>query len=58
MTTFPTGFTSSVANIGIKNDADDFVLIVADKPCPAAAVFTKSRFASFGHSWCSRRTRT
>jgi glutamate N-acetyltransferase / amino-acid N-acetyltransferase len=45
MTTFPKGFSSSVANIGIKNDADDFVLIVADKPCAAAAVFTKSRFA-------------
>jgi glutamate N-acetyltransferase / amino-acid N-acetyltransferase len=45
MTTFPIGFTSSVANIGIKNDSDDFVLIAADKPCPSAAVFTQSRFA-------------
>jgi glutamate N-acetyltransferase / amino-acid N-acetyltransferase len=45
MTTFPLGFAASVANIGIKNDSDDFVLIVADAPCPASAVFTKSRFA-------------
>jgi glutamate N-acetyltransferase/amino-acid N-acetyltransferase len=34
-----------VANIGIKDGTDDFVVIAADAPCPAAAVFTRSRFA-------------
>jgi glutamate N-acetyltransferase/amino-acid N-acetyltransferase len=41
----PRGFTCHVANIGIKDDTDDFVVIAADAPCPAAAVFTRSRFA-------------
>ncbi len=41
----PQGFRCHVANIGIKDDTDDFVLIAADEPCAAAAVFTKSRFA-------------
>jgi glutamate N-acetyltransferase / amino-acid N-acetyltransferase len=41
----PRGFSSHVANIGIKDDTDDFVVIAADEPCPAAAVFTRSRFA-------------
>ena len=34
-----------MANIGIKDDTDDFVVIAAEAPCPAAAVFTRSRFA-------------
>jgi glutamate N-acetyltransferase / amino-acid N-acetyltransferase len=41
----PRGFSCHVANIGIKDETDDFVVIAADEPCPAAAVFTKSRFA-------------
>jgi glutamate N-acetyltransferase/amino-acid N-acetyltransferase len=41
----PAGFSCHVANIGIKDGTDDFVLIAADVPCPAAAVFTRSRFA-------------
>ena len=41
----PRGFPCHVANIGIKDDTDDFVVIAADAPCPAAAVFTRSRFA-------------
>jgi glutamate N-acetyltransferase/amino-acid N-acetyltransferase len=41
----PRGFSCHVANIGIKDDTDDFVVIAADAPCPAAAVFTRSRFA-------------
>jgi glutamate N-acetyltransferase / amino-acid N-acetyltransferase len=45
MTSLPQGFHAAVANIGIKNEIDDFVLIVADEPCSAAAVFTQSRFA-------------
>jgi glutamate N-acetyltransferase/amino-acid N-acetyltransferase len=41
----PGGFTAHVANIGIKDDTDDFLVLAADGPCPAAAVFTRSRFA-------------
>ena len=41
----PRGFTAHVANIGIKDDTDDFVVIASDRPCTAAAVFTRSRFA-------------
>jgi glutamate N-acetyltransferase/amino-acid N-acetyltransferase len=39
------GFAAHVANIGIKDGTDDFVIIGADRPVPAAGVFTKSRFA-------------
>lgn len=45
MTALPRGFRAYVANIGIKDQTDDFVLIAASERCPAAAVFTKSRFA-------------
>ncbi len=45
MTTLPRGFHSHVANIGVKDDTDDFVVIAADRAVPTAAVFTKSRFA-------------
>ena len=41
----PQGFRAHVANIGIKDDSLDFVVIAAEHPCAAAAVFTKSRFA-------------
>ena len=41
----PQGFTAHVANIGIKDDTDDFVVIASDRPCAAVAVFTRSRFA-------------
>jgi len=45
MTTLPRGFTQYVANIGIKDDTDDFVVVTASRPIPCAALFTKSRFA-------------
>jgi glutamate N-acetyltransferase / amino-acid N-acetyltransferase len=45
MTALPKGFRAHVANVGIKDDTDDFVVIAADRPCAAAAVFTKSRFS-------------
>ena len=45
MTDLPRGFTHHVANIGIKDDTDDFVVVTADRPVPCAALFTKSRFA-------------
>jgi glutamate N-acetyltransferase/amino-acid N-acetyltransferase len=45
VTTLPLGFHSHVANIGVKDDTDDFVVIAARLDVPVAAVFTKSRFA-------------
>jgi len=44
MTELPLGFNAHVANIGVKDSTDDFVVIAATAPCPAAGVFTKSRF--------------
>ncbi len=34
-----------MANIGIKDDTDDFVVVCSDRPTTAAAVFTRSSFA-------------
>ncbi len=45
MTELPGGFTAHVANVGIKDTTDDFVVITATRPVPAAGVFTRSRFA-------------
>ena len=45
MVELPQGFRAHVANIGIKDDTDDFVVIAADRPCPAAGVFTQSLFS-------------
>jgi glutamate N-acetyltransferase/amino-acid N-acetyltransferase len=45
MIELPQGFRAHVANIGIKDDTDDFVVIAADRPCPAAGLFTKSLFS-------------
>ena len=45
MTALPAGFRAHVANIGIKDATDDFVVIAADHACSAAGVFTRSRFA-------------
>ena len=44
-TPLPAGFTAHVANIGVKDTSDDFVVLLADRPCAAAGVFTRSRFA-------------
>ncbi|HEY1118255.1 MAG TPA: bifunctional glutamate N-acetyltransferase/amino-acid acetyltransferase ArgJ [Acidimicrobiales bacterium] len=41
----PAGFRAHTANIGIKDDTTDFAVIAAERPCAAAAVFTRSRFA-------------
>jgi glutamate N-acetyltransferase / amino-acid N-acetyltransferase len=40
----PLGFASYVANVGLRDEGDDFVLITATEPVPAAGVFTRSRF--------------
>lgn len=45
MTRLPTGFRCHVANIGVKDHTDDFVVIASDRPCAADGVFTTSRFA-------------
>jgi glutamate N-acetyltransferase / amino-acid N-acetyltransferase len=44
-TEWPQGIHSYVANIGVKNTDDDFVVIAADRVGFASAVFTLSRFA-------------
>jgi glutamate N-acetyltransferase/amino-acid N-acetyltransferase len=44
VTALPDGFAAHVANIGIKDDTDDFVVVLADATHPATGVFTKSRF--------------
>jgi len=42
----PLGFHATVANIGVKDTTDDFVVITMDGPAMAATgVFTQSRFA-------------
>jgi glutamate N-acetyltransferase/amino-acid N-acetyltransferase len=41
----PRGFSAHVANLGIKDDSDDFVVVASSSPCTSAAVFTRSRFA-------------
>ena len=41
----PAGFTAHVANIGIKDQTDDFVVVASSVPCTSSAVFTRSRFA-------------
>jgi glutamate N-acetyltransferase/amino-acid N-acetyltransferase len=45
MTTLPAGFHAYVANVGIKDSTDDFVVVAADSPCPSVGVFTRSSFA-------------
>jgi len=41
----PRGFRAHTANVGIKDETTDFAVLVADRPCTASAVFTRSRFA-------------
>lgn len=45
MVSLPRGFTSHVANIGVKDSTNDLVIVASDRPAIAAGVFTKSRFA-------------
>lgn len=44
-TALPLGFHCHVANLGIKDTTDDFVVVAADATVAAAGVFTRSRFA-------------
>ena len=41
----PNGFRSYVANAGIKDSTDDFLVIAAERKCSASAMFTQSTFA-------------
>ena len=43
MITSPAGFRAAAVAAGIKPDRDDLALIVADRACAAAAVFTQNR---------------
>ena len=45
MTALPGGFRAHVANVGIKDDTDDFVIVATDTPSTAFGVFTTSSFA-------------
>ena len=45
VTALPTGFRAYVANVGIKDAIDDFVLISTDAPCTSLGMFTTSSFA-------------
>jgi glutamate N-acetyltransferase / amino-acid N-acetyltransferase len=41
----PQGFRAHVANVGIKDQTDDFVIVASEVPCASVAMFTRSRFA-------------
>ena len=45
MTALPGGFRAHVANVGIKDDTDDFVIVATESPSTAFGVFTTSSFA-------------
>ncbi|NBO33530.1 MAG: bifunctional glutamate N-acetyltransferase/amino-acid acetyltransferase ArgJ [Actinobacteria bacterium] len=45
MTTLPAGFVAHTANIGIKDDSLDFVVVLGAAGTTGASMFTKSRFA-------------
>jgi len=45
MTTLPAGFTAHTANVGVKDDSLDFVVVLGSSRTQGAAMFTKSRFA-------------
>ena len=41
----PSGFTSYVTNVGVKDDSKDFTVVLAAPGATSAGVFTQSRFA-------------
>jgi len=45
VTALPGGFRAHVANVGIKDDTDDFVIVATESPSTAFGVFTTSSFA-------------
>ena len=45
MIELPQGFTAHVANMGIKDDTPDVMILATEQPSVVAGVFTKSRFS-------------
>ncbi len=45
MTELPSGFRAYVANVGIKDSTNDFVVVATDAPCASVGMFTTSSFA-------------
>jgi glutamate N-acetyltransferase/amino-acid N-acetyltransferase len=45
MTDLPAGFSVYVANMGVKDESDDVMILVAPETATVAGVFTKSRFS-------------
>jgi glutamate N-acetyltransferase/amino-acid N-acetyltransferase len=45
VTELPAGFHAYVANLGIKDASDDFVVVATDAPCSTVGVFTTSSFS-------------
>lgn len=41
---FPRGFRCAARHVGIKKEGKDLALFASDRPCAAAAVFTRNRF--------------
>jgi glutamate N-acetyltransferase/amino-acid N-acetyltransferase len=41
----PQGFRTYLANVGLKEEADDFAVVISEVPAVCSAVFTRSRFA-------------
>ena len=41
----PLGFSAYVANIGIKDDTPDFVVVASERPCTSCGMYTQSSFA-------------
>ena len=41
----PRGFRVLTANLGVKDSTTDFCLVVSERPCVSAGVYTQSRFS-------------
>jgi glutamate N-acetyltransferase / amino-acid N-acetyltransferase len=41
----PQGFVAHTASLGLREEGDDFALVMSTLPCSSAGVFTQSRFA-------------
>ena len=53
----PLGFTSFVTNVGIKDESDDFTIVIAPAGTSSAGVFTQSTFAGPSVEICRRHNR-
>jgi glutamate N-acetyltransferase/amino-acid N-acetyltransferase len=45
VSSFPKGFRAVTLALGLRDSGDDFALVMSDRPCTAAGVFTKSLFS-------------